>query len=169
MEAVAEAERRLTVEWQDPRTGLGRARDLDGLAFLEAMIRGELAPAPMAQLLGFELSEVGPGRAAFTVVPGERHYNPMASVHGGLLATLCDSAMGCAVLSTCAAGQLFTTLELKLNFVRPAFAESGLIRCAATVLHRGGRIATADARATDAAGTLYAHATSTCMILEAKR
>jgi uncharacterized protein (TIGR00369 family) len=169
MDAVVESERRLTVEWQDPRAGLARARGLDGLAFLQAMIRGELPPAPMARLLGFELAEVAPGRAVFTVVPGERHYNPMATVHGGLLATLCDSATGCAVFSTCAAGELFTTLELKLNFVKAALADSGLIRCEATVLHRGGRIATAEARAVDAKGTLYAHATSTCMILDAKR
>ena len=99
----------------------------------------------------------------------QRHLNSRGSCHGGLLATLADSAMGCAVLSTCAAGQLFTTLELKLNFVRALLADSGLVRCEGTVLHRGGRIATAEARALDAKGRLYAHATSTCMILEAPR
>ena len=167
-EAVA-AERRLIIDWEDPKVGLARAKGMDGLGFLKAMLRGELPPPPMARLLGFDLAMAEPGGAAFTVEPGEHHYNPMATVHGGLIATLCDSAMGCAVLSTCAEGQLFTTLDLSLSFVKAVTAATGRLRAEATILHRGGRIATAECKVVDAAGKLYAHATTTCMILEGAR
>jgi uncharacterized protein (TIGR00369 family) len=168
MSGVGAAARRRVVEWDDPKPGLMSARGLDGLAFLKRLIDGSLPPPPFARLLGMDLIAAETGLAVFAVEPGEHHYNPMASVHGGVLATLCDSAMGCAVLSTCGVGLLFTTLELSVNYVRPVVAETGRLTCEGRVVHRGGRIATAEGKVIDRAGTLYAHGTTTCMILEPK-
>lgn len=158
-------ERRLTVEWQDPAP-LGRAaREMSGLDFLRAIRSGALPAPPIARLLGFDLVEVEPGRAVFAVTPGERHYNPIGVVHGGLAATLCDSAMGCAVQSLLPAGVGYTTLEFKINFVRAVLDTTGPVRCAAEIVHLGKRSAVASARVVDAEGTLYAHATTTCLVL----
>jgi uncharacterized protein (TIGR00369 family) len=158
-------ERSRTVTWDDPRAMVRAGREVSGVEFLRAMMRGEVPGPPMAALLGLEIDEVDEGRVVFGVVPGEYHYNPAGVVHGGLLATLCDSAMTCAVAATLPAGVLTTTVELKVNFVRPILATTGRLRCEGRVIHAGGRIATAEARVTDAAGTLYGHATTTCMIL----
>jgi uncharacterized protein (TIGR00369 family) len=136
-----------------------------GLEFLRAIGAGELPPAPIAELLGFAPVEVEEGRVVFAVVPGPEHYNPIGTVHGGLAATLLDSAMGCAVQSTLPAGVGYTTLELKVNFVRPITTETGRILCEGTVVHRGGRVATADGRVlAEADGALLAHGTTTCLI-----
>ncbi|HEY0035194.1 MAG TPA: PaaI family thioesterase, partial [Longimicrobium sp.] len=94
----------------------------------------------------------------------EYHYNPIGVVHGGLAATMADSAMGCAVHSTLPAGAGYTTLEFKINFVRPLTRDTGRVLCEARTIHVGGRVATAEARVTDAEGRLYAHATTTCMV-----
>lgn len=155
-----------TVTWEDPMPSAHAARRMAGKEFLAALIRGELPSPPMARTLGFEIVEIGDGTAVFTVVPSEIHYNPIGVVHGGLLATLLDSAMGCAVQTTLPEGTGYTTLELKVNFVRAATATTGLLRCEAKVLHRGRRSATAEGRVVDAAGKLYAHATTTCLMIE---
>jgi uncharacterized protein (TIGR00369 family) len=138
---------------------------MGGLEYLQAMERGALPPPPIMQLLniGFQSSEEG--RVVFSVEPAEYHYNPIGMVHGGLAATLCDSAMGCAIQSTLPAGVGFTTLELKINYVRPLTAATGLVLCEGKVINVGGRVATAEARVTDRAGKLYAHATTTCLIM----
>jgi uncharacterized protein (TIGR00369 family) len=137
-----------------------------GLEVLRAIAAGELPGAPIAELLGFEPVEAEEGRMVFAAVPEERHYNPIGTVHGGLAATLLDSAMGCAVHSTLPAGVGYTTLELKVNFVRPITTETGRILCEGTVVHRGGRVATADGRVfAEADGALLAHGTTTCLIL----
>jgi uncharacterized protein (TIGR00369 family) len=119
----------------------------------------------MARVLDFALVEVAEGRAAFGVQPGERHYNPIGMVHGGLFATLLDSAMGCAVHSTLPAGTGYTTLEIKVNFTRAALRDTGRLRCEAEVVHRGQRTATAEGRVRDEAGRLYAHGSATCLLL----
>ena len=115
--------------------------------------------------MGFELVEVDPGRAVFEIVPGERHYNPIGVVHGGLAMTLLDSAMGCAVQTHMAAGSGYTTLEAKTNLVRAITSETGKLRAIGRTLHVGKRMATAEGRLEDAAGKLYAHATTTCIVL----
>ena len=97
--------------------------------YISAIFAGELPPPPIAELLGFRPVEAGPGRAVFELLPGEQHYNPIGSVHGGVAATLLDSAMGCAVRRRCPAGTGYTTLELKVNFVRGLTAQSGPVRC----------------------------------------
>jgi uncharacterized protein (TIGR00369 family) len=139
-------------------------RTLSGLEYMRRLASGELPPAGMARLLGFKLVEVGEGRAVFTVTPGEQHYNGLGIAHGGLAATLLDSATGCAINTMMPAGRVFTTLEMKVNYVRPLRRETGEVRCEAEVIHVGGRVATAAARLVDREGKLYAHGTATCML-----
>jgi uncharacterized protein (TIGR00369 family) len=143
-----------------------RAREMDGLSFVRALLEGELPPAPIAELLGFAPVEAGPGRVVFQLEPGEQHYNPIGSVHGGVAATLLDSAMGCAVHTTLPAGTGYTTLELKVNFVRAVTAQTGPLRCEGEVVHGGGKVATAEGRIWEVdSGRLVAHATCTCLLL----
>lgn len=141
----------------------------DGVDFLKAMIAGEFPQPPMCELLGFRLVEVNKGRAAFEGYPQFEHYNPFGAVHGGLAATMLDSALGCAVHSTLPAGDGFTTLELKVNLVRAIKKDTGLLRAEGRILHRGRTVATAEADLKDSAGKLYAHASTTCMIFPAER
>ena len=153
-----------TVSWEDPKALAEAARGLTGLEFLRKVVSGELPRPPISALMNFGLAELEEGRAVFTVEPAEYHYNPIGVVHGGLAATLLDSAMGCAVHSTLPAGAGYTTLEIKVNYVRPMTSETGPVRCEAQVIHVGGRVATAEGRVLDAGGKLYAHATTTCII-----
>ncbi len=118
----------------------------------------------MLRTLGIEPVEVEEGRAVFATMPGEEHYNPLGVVHAGLATTLCDTAMGCAVHSLLPVGAAYTTLELKINLVRPLTSEIGRIHCEGKVIHFGSRVATAEARVVDRSGQLYAHATTTCML-----
>jgi uncharacterized protein (TIGR00369 family) len=150
--------------WQEPLAAAREGQALGGVAYLQAIMEGRVAPPPIAATLDFVLREVGAGRAVFTCRPAEFHYNPLGTVHGGLAATLIDSATGCAVQSVCPPGHGWTTLELKVNFVRPMTKETGEIRCEGRLIHGGSRIATAEAKVVDATGRLYAHGSSTCLI-----
>ena len=153
------------VAWQDPVAAAASGRGLSGLEHLQAIVAGEIPPPPIAVLLGFELVSIDEGRAVFAVSPGEQHYNPIGVVHGGLAATLLDSAMGCAVHSTLPAGTAYTTLEVKVNFARPITGATGRIVCEGNVIHRGRTVATADGRVTaEATGKLLAHGTTTCLL-----
>jgi uncharacterized protein (TIGR00369 family) len=138
---------------------------MTGLEAMHAIQAGDAPAPPIAELIGFDLLEVGEGHASFEFDPAERHYNPLGTVHGGIAATLLDSAMGCAVHTTLGEGEAYTTLELKVNFVRAITEATGRIVASGSVIHRGGRVATADARLTDEDGRLLAHATSTCLIM----
>ena len=158
------AGRTRTASWNDPRPRAEAAKEMGGLEYLRAIARGELPAAPMAELMGFEFSEVEEGRVVFECVPAEYHYNPIGTVHGGLACTLFDSAMGCAVHTTLPAGVGYTTVELKVNLLRPITTRTGRLLCEGKTIHVGGRIATAEARLLDGAGKLYGHATTTCMI-----
>ena len=140
----------------------------DGLAFLRGIIDNTNPNPPISETLGFHLAEAEPGRAVFTCVPEFRHYNPIGSVHGGLAATLLDSALGCAIFTTLKRGDGWTTLELKLNYVRAMTKDTGLVRAEGRVIHRGRTVATSEGDIKDASGRLYAHATTTCMIFPAK-
>jgi uncharacterized protein (TIGR00369 family) len=143
-----------------------RAREMDGLTFMRALMDGELPPPPVAVLLGFQPVEVAEGRAVFALDPAERHYNPIGSVHGGIAATLLDSAVGCAVQTTLPAGVGYTTLELKVNFVRAITVDTGRVLCEGEVVHRGGKVATAEGRLwAEETGKLLAHGTTTCLVL----
>lgn len=139
-----------------------------GLSFLQAMVAGAVPQPPMAATLGFWLVEAADGRAAFEGLPEFRLYNPIGTVHGGFAAALLDSALGCAIFSTLAKGETWTTLELKLNFVRAMSKDTGPVRAEGRVIHRGRTIATSEGALKDRSGRLYAHATTTCMIFPAK-
>jgi uncharacterized protein (TIGR00369 family) len=143
-------------------------KSYDGLGFLKAIIAGTVPQPNISEVLGFHLVEAEHGRAVFEGMPGIRHYNPIGSVHGGLAATLLDSCSGCSIFSTLEKGEGWTTLDLKINFVRGITKETGLIRAEGRLIHRGRTIATAEGDIKDAAGKLYAHATTTCMIFPAK-
>jgi uncharacterized protein (TIGR00369 family) len=139
-----------------------------GLEFLTEMIEGKLPQAPMCATLGFHLVEASKGYARFDGVPEFRHYNPIGTVHGGFAATLLDSALGCAIFTTLDKGEAWTTLELKLNLVRPINKDTGTVLAEGRIIHRGRTVATADGTVKDKAGKLYAHATTTCMVFPAK-
>ena len=139
-----------------------------GLEFLTDMVEGKLPQAPMCATLGFHLAEASDGYARFDGVPEFRHYNPIGTVHGGFAATLLDSALGCAIFTTLAKGDAWTTLELKLNLVRPINKDTGTVRAEGRIIHRGRTVATAEGTVKDKAGKLYAHATTTCMVFPAK-
>ena len=149
----------------DPREVAEQGLRLSGMEYIQAIFRGELPAPPISELMGFRGVEAEPGRAVFEMEPGPQHYNPIGSVHGGVALTLLDSAMGCAVHTMLERGVGYTTLEVKTNFVRRIAADTGLIRCEGTVLHLGGRVATAEGTLTDLAGKLLAHGTTTCLII----
>jgi uncharacterized protein (TIGR00369 family) len=138
--------------------------ELSGLDTIRAIFAGELPPPPIATLLGFRGVEAEPGRAVFEILPGDEHYNPIGSVHGGVAATLLDSATGCAVHTLLPAGVGYATTDLHVTFVRPIGRDSGRIVCTGEVLHAGRRMASAEGRLVDGDGRLLAHATATCMI-----
>jgi uncharacterized protein (TIGR00369 family) len=159
------AERSLTVTWQDPADLAGKARSGSGLDFLRAIISGELPKAPIQELLGFEIEEAEEGRVVFSIEPGEQHYNPIGSVHGGVAATLLDSAMGAAVHSTLPEGTGYVTLEVKFNLVRAITADTGRVLAEGRVIHAGKSVATVEADLRSAGdGKLLAHGTSTCLV-----
>jgi uncharacterized protein (TIGR00369 family) len=159
------AKRTRTATWTEPEASRRRLRGLDGYERLAAIKRGDASPAPAVALLGISLDELERGRTVFSVVADEMHENPMGTMHGGIVATLVDTAMGCAVASTLSATESFTTLELSTNFVRAITRTTGRVFAEGRVVHGGGRIVTTEARVYDDAGNLYAHAKSTCMIL----
>ena len=157
--------RTLTVEWSDPAALANAGRTMAGIDFLRAIRDGRLPAPPIAQLMGFRLAEVEPGHAVFEVTPGEQHYNPIGVVHGGLAMTLLDSAMGVCIHTRLPPGTGYTTLEAKTNLVRAITSQTGKLRAIGKVVHLGSRVATAEGRLEDAAGKIYAHATTTCIVL----
>ncbi len=153
-----------------PGAGVARPEQVagkTGLESMQAMLRGELPYPPIAQTLDFMLMEVDEGRALFQGTPGAAHLNPMGTVHGGWYATLLDSALGCAVHTMMPAGRAYTTAELGVNLVRAInVAKAPRVRAEGKVLHCGRQLATAEARLYGPDGTLYAHATTTCLVFE---
>lgn len=141
---------------------------LTGMEFLQGIIDGKFPAAPISKFLNFQLAEIKPGFAKFASIPTTDHYNPINSVHGGYAATLLDSAMGVAVHTTLAAGLAYTTLEIKVNYVRVMTDKTGEIFAEGKLIHAGSRTATAEGRIVDASGKLYAHGTTTCLIFPVK-
>ena len=137
-----------------------------GMEVFEAIFAGELPPAPIGETLDFVPIHMEPGAAIFQGRPQRRHYNPLGTVHGGWFATLLDSAVGCAVHSTLPAGKGYTTLELKVNMVRPLNDRVPVVRAEGKVIHAGRKVATAEGRIIGPDGKLYAHATTTCLIFD---
>ncbi len=139
-------------------------KHLSGFDFLTAIAKGELPQPPIATLMDFRLTKVESGKVVFEGQPGPQHYNPIGSVHGGFAATVLDSVMACSVHSTLPAGTGYTTVELKVNFVRAITIETGAVRAESRVIHQGSRIATAEGQLYGADGKLVAHGTTTCLI-----
>jgi uncharacterized protein (TIGR00369 family) len=154
----------VTIVGHDPVASAAEVARLDGLSALRAMLAGELPPPPIGVLLGIEAVEVEEGRVVFAVEPDDRHYNPIGTVHGGLAATLIDSATGCAVHSTLPAGAGYATTDIQVRYARAITRDTGRILCEGTVVHRGRRLATAEARVT-AGEQLLAHGTASVLIL----
>lgn len=154
------------VTWADPTPDFKAMMTMTGLDyFRHVMAKPDAAlRVPIGRTMNFQLTRVEHGVAVFEGTPESFHYNPINTVHGGFAATLLDSALGCAVHTTLAPGMAYTTVELKVNFVRPLTAKTGLVTCEGRTIHVGGRIATAEAKLTDRAGKLYAHGTTTCLI-----
>ena len=161
---AARVRRRLSV------SGVARPEQVAGLSGLEVfdgIFAGRLPAPPMGQTLDFLPIEITFGRAVFQGAPALGHYNPLGTVHGGWIATLLDSCVGCAVHSTLPAGKAFTTAELKINYVRPVTTRVPLLRAEGRTIHVGGRMATADGRLYGPDDKLYAHASTTCFIFDA--
>ena len=159
------SERNRSYTWSDPRPLAEATRSLDGLQVLRKIVDGDLPAPAIGATMGFRLADVEEGRAVFEGEWQEYLVNPAGTLHGGWYGTILDSAMGCAVHSTLPAGAGYTTLEYKIHITRGAGPDSGILRAEGTVIHRGRRTATAEAKLIDEAGKVYAHATTTCIIL----
>ncbi|MDR6970287.1 PaaI family thioesterase [Leifsonia shinshuensis] len=157
-------ERTRTVVWEDPAPGVAVMPTMSGLDYLRAMIRGELPSPPIAELMRMTLVTAEPGTATFVCDPDESHYNPIGTVHGGLMCTLLDSALGCAVQTTLPQGQAYTSIEIKVNYLRPVYAHTGQLTCTATVTKPGNRVAFADGVITDGSGKTVATATGSLLV-----
>ena len=153
-----------TYEWEDPALSAAAVGKGTGLEFLREIVAGRLPGPPIGATVDFSLDEVEHGRAVFSLVPGEEHYNPIGSVHGGIYATLLDSAAGCAVQSTLPQGMAYTSLDLTVKFLRPITLDTGRVRAVGRVVSSGRRTALAEAQLLDGTDRLLAHATSTCML-----
>ncbi|MER6356334.1 PaaI family thioesterase [Streptomyces sp. NPDC001634] len=153
-----------TYEWEDPAISAAAAGRVPGMDFLRDIQAGRLPGPPITATLDIALDEVEPGRVVFSLAPGEEHYNPIGSVHGGVYATLLDSAAGCAVHSTLPEGMAYTSLDLTVKFLRRITVDTGRVRAIGTVVHRGRQTALAEAKLVDATDRLLAHATSSCML-----
>jgi uncharacterized protein (TIGR00369 family) len=159
-----------TITWHDPAEAAALSDGLTGLEILHRITSGLIPPPPAAALVGFEPIYVMPGRVVFAYRPREEHYNtlfhPLGAVHGGILTTVLDTVMGCAVHSKLDAGIAPVTIELKTSFVHPVTLSSGILRAEGSVVHPGSRVATAEARLEGEDGTLYAHASSSWLIYD---
>ncbi len=153
-----------TITWTEPVPDLRAFATLSGLDYLRHALGDGARVPPIGVLLDFRPVRFEHGLAVFEATPAEFHYNPLGTVHGGFAATLLDSALGCAVHTTLKPGLAYTTVELKVNYVRPMSATTGLVTCEGRTISVGSRIATSEARLTGADGKLYAHGTATCLI-----
>ena len=161
------APRSKSVTWHEPSIVAGAVPTLSGIEFLRA-VRDERLPAPpIARLMGMRLTEVEPGRIVFECEPDESVYNPIGTVHGGLLCTLADSVTACAVQTTLPLGMTYTSIDLNISYLRPVTVNSGVLRATGTVTKPGRRVAFASAEIVDAAGKVVATATSSCLIMAA--
>jgi uncharacterized protein (TIGR00369 family) len=165
----SDATRTRTHGWGDPRSSSAAARKMSGTDYLTAVMNGALPAGPIMDTIGFRLVEVGDGRAVFACEPGEFLYNAIGSVHGGLAATLIDSAASCAVHTQLPAGTGYTTINLAVDYIKGIGDSVGELRCTGRVVRAGGRIGVADAELTGPDGTLYARGSATCLILRPEK
>lgn len=154
-----------TISWHDPRAAAENGLAMSGVDHLQAMVDGMIPPPPIAVLMGFGVTEVAPGRVVFTCTPDESVYNPIGTVHGGLVCALLDSVCGCAVQSTLPLGQAYTSVEIKVSFLRAVHAGDALT-AVGTVVKPGRRVAFSQGEVRDAAGRAVATATSSCLVFD---
>lgn len=159
-------ERRLTVTWTDPREALPSLAALPGLEYLRGVQRGEIPPPPIAEVFGMRFATVEDGRFAVSCEPREAFFNPLGSVHGGLACTLLDTALACAGHTTLPAGVGYTSVDLQVRYLRAVQPSAGRITATGTVVKRGARVIFTDGELTDDAGTVYATATSSLLVLQ---
>jgi uncharacterized protein (TIGR00369 family) len=155
-----------TFTWSDPFATAALVGQLAGLELLRAMAAGEVPPPPIMDTVGIDGIRVEPGQVTFLLTPQEFHYNPLGTVHGGIISTLLDSAAGCSVHATLPAGRGYTSLDLSVKFLRPVTVRSGQLSAVGSVLSQGRSTALAQAQLLDGEGRLCAHATSTCMLFD---
>jgi uncharacterized protein (TIGR00369 family) len=167
--AQSNSPRTRTYAWRDPRAGAAAGIAMSGLDYMRAIMQGGLAGAPIADTMGFRLAQVAEGKVTFVCEPGEYLYNPIGSVHGGVAATLIDSATGCAIHTTLPAGVPYTTVNLSVDYLKGISDKSGPLTCTGTVVRAGARIAVADAEVTGADGTVYARGSATCLIMRPEK
>lgn len=158
------ADRTRTYAWESPLETAAKAQSLTGFEFLNEVLQGNIPPPPIAQTLDFHPLSVEEGKVMFEFIPQEFHYNPIGSVHGGVISTLLDTAMGCAIHSVLGQGVAYTTLELKVNFIKAVTIESGKLFVEGRIIHSGRTTALVEGDLRSENGTLYAHSVSTCMI-----
>ena len=155
-----------TFTWEDPYEVMRNAPGKTGLELLREIADGRLPPPPISATMNFTGAEFDEGKAVFVGEPAEFLYNPIGVIHGGFAMTILDSAMGCAVHTTLGVGERYTTLETKVNFVRPITSDTGPVRCEGVVVHRGGTVATAEGKlVAENTGKLLAHGISTCLVI----
>ncbi len=152
--------------WSDPQLSAEASRTMAGIDLMRALRDGTVPPPPVIDLVGISLAEVDAGRVVMTLTPAEYHYNPLGTMHGGILATLLDSVMGCAVHTTLPKGRGYTSLEIKVNYVRAVTNASGELSAEGKIVHGGRRSAVAEARVVDAKGRLCATASTTCLVFD---
>src|SRR5277367_4388427 len=154
------------VHWDDPSALAEASRTMSGRDFLDAIRRGALPSPPISHLVGITFERVDDGRVEMVPTPQESQYNPIGSVHGGIIATVLDSVMGCAVHTKLPLGRAYTTLEIKVNYLRGVNRESGPMSAIGWVVHLGRQTSMAEASLTDARGKLFAQASTTCLIFD---
>jgi len=152
------------VTWEDPLIGAELAKTMSGLEYMQALLDGSIPPPPIVNLMNMRPTEVEVGRVVFTCEPDESHYNPIGTVHGGLVCTLLDSVAGCAAQTTLPKGQAYTSLEIKVSYLRPVTADTGTLTAVGIVTKPGRRVAFVDATVSDAQGRLVATASSTLLV-----
>ena len=158
-----------TITWHDPVESSAHANGLTGLEFLHRQTSGLIPAPPVADLIGLRGTYVMPGRVTFEYEPREEHYSSLGAVHGGIVTAVLDAAMCAAIQSVLDADVGLATVELRTSFVRPVTLSTDVFRVEGTVVHSGSRLATAEARLVDRAGTLYANASSTALVLSRKQ
>ncbi|MCW1959758.1 MAG: PaaI family thioesterase [Mycobacterium sp.] len=158
-----------TIAWRDPAVALAALPELPGIEFMRRIANGTLPGAPIASHFAMDVIEVGPATVTFRCRPDESHYNPIGTVHGGLVCTLLDSALGCATHTTLQAGTGYTSIEIKVNYLRPVTADSGPLICTGRVTKPGSRVAFAEGEVVDSHGKLVASASGSLLIFELQR
>lgn len=142
------------------------SKNLNGLEYLEGMQNGEIPEAPAVTALEIKINEIAFGKANFEFIPQDFHYNAVGTVHGGVISTILDTAMGCTLLSTLTSELTFTTLELKINFIKAVTNKTGKMIAVGKIIHAGRTTAIIEASLIDGNGKIYAHGTSTCLIMK---